>query len=119
MKNSTAQAMADFALAFPEAWLDHPWGDTVVKVRKKIFLFVSKTSEGLSFSLKLPDSAADALESEYASPTRYGLGKSGWVSFAIPAGQEPPIDLLEAYILECYCAVAPKTLVKKLLAEMG
>jgi hypothetical protein len=27
------------ALAYPEAWEDHPWGETVVKVRAKIFLF--------------------------------------------------------------------------------
>ncbi|MCO4747555.1 MAG: MmcQ/YjbR family DNA-binding protein [Proteobacteria bacterium] len=117
MKNSTTQAVADFALTFPDTWVDHPWGDTVIKVRKKIVVMVNESSDDLRFSLKLPESAADALESEYATPTGYGLGKSGWVSFAIPAGKEPPMELLEAYVLEAYCAVAPKTLVKQLLGQ--
>ncbi len=28
------------ALGYPEAWKDHPWGETVVKVGKKIFVFL-------------------------------------------------------------------------------
>ncbi|TNE87025.1 MAG: MmcQ/YjbR family DNA-binding protein [Deltaproteobacteria bacterium] len=119
MNNAAAQLLHDFALALPEAWLDHPWGDTCIKVRKKIFLFVSEEREGLHFTVKLPDSAALALESEHTSPTGYGLGKHGWVSFAIPAGEEPPEEMLEGYVLESYRAVAPKTLVKRLLAEHG
>jgi len=33
--------LADFALSLPEAWADSPWGDAVVKVGKKIFVFAS------------------------------------------------------------------------------
>lgn len=118
MTNDSAQAMLDFVLTLPETWLDHPWGEPAVKVRKKIVVMLTDVAH-LRFALKLPESASDALESEFAEPTGYGLGKSGWVTFTVPAGQEPPLEMLEAYVLEAYCAVAPKTLVKKMLAEMG
>lgn len=118
MNNPSAAALFAFAQTFPEAWVDHPWGDTVVKVRKKIFLFVNEGADELRFTVKLPDSAALALESEHTSPTGYGLGKHGWVSFALPAGEEPPEEVLEGYAIESYRAVAPKTLVNKLLEEL-
>ena len=35
-----AKALREYALAFPEAWEDFPWGDRVVKVGKKIFVFL-------------------------------------------------------------------------------
>ena len=31
--------LRDLALAYPDAKEDHPWGETVVKVRKKVFAF--------------------------------------------------------------------------------
>ena len=31
--------LVKYALAFPEAWEDHPWGENVAKVRKKVFAF--------------------------------------------------------------------------------
>ena len=39
--------MVAFALGLPEAWEDHPWGETVVKVAKKVFVFFGspKSSE--------------------------------------------------------------------------
>ncbi|HEY2703347.1 MAG TPA: hypothetical protein VGL20_06625 [Candidatus Dormibacteraeota bacterium] len=29
-----------FALGLPEAWEDHPWGDTVVRERRRTFAFL-------------------------------------------------------------------------------
>ena len=31
--------LLDYALGLPETYLDHPWGEDVVKVRKKVFAF--------------------------------------------------------------------------------
>ena len=42
------------ALAYPEAWEDHLWGETVIKVRAKIFLFLHEGEDGLRLSVKLP-----------------------------------------------------------------
>ena len=109
------ETLYEAALAYPEAWEDHPWGDTAIKVRKKIFVFLgSLDGDGISFTLKLPSSAPDALLMACATPTGYGLGKSGWVTFrtASPDAIEHPQAL--AWLDESYRAVAPKTLIKQL-----
>ena len=114
MDELSAQVMA-YALGLPEAWEDHPWGDTAIKVRKKVFLFVGRgEAGGLSMSMKLPSSALVALERPWASPTRYGLGKSGWVSMRLSTPGDVGADQILAWVRESYCAVAPKTLARKL-----
>lgn len=110
------------ALTFPEAWEDHPWGDTVVKVRKKVFVFLGlppdQTEDGsYGFSVKLPESAEVALTMTGTEPTGYGLGRAGWVTVRVQPGDEPPADLYSDWLDESYRAVAPKTLVKQLDAD--
>jgi predicted DNA-binding protein (MmcQ/YjbR family) len=102
------------ALAYPEAAEDFPWGERVIKVRGKIFLFLSAVEGRLRLSLKLPQSFLDALTVPGAQPTGYGLGKSGWVSLWFDEGQDVPMERLTAWIDESYRAVAPKRLVKSL-----
>lgn len=106
-------ALREAALGYPEAWEDHPWGETAIKVRKKVFLFLGG-GESLSLSCKLPESHEDALMLPFAKPTGYGLGKSGWVSARFEAGQGVPVDMLLEWLDESYRAVAPKKLVKTL-----
>ena len=103
-----------YSLSFPEAWEDHPWEDTVVKVRKKIFVFVGIYEQQLSLTVKLPESRDYALTLDWTEPTGYGLGKAGWITAHIPLHADVPIDLFEEWIDESYRAVAPKTLVKQL-----
>ena len=110
----TVDRLLKLALSYPEAWEDHPWDETVVKVRKKIFVFVEADAEGLRLSLKLPDSASFALSQPFVTPTGYGLGKSGWVSARFAKGERAPLDLLTDWIDESYRAIAAKTLVKLL-----
>jgi len=50
-----------------------------------------------------------------ASPSRYGLGKSGWVSCRFSGNDKPPLDVLKAWVDESFRAVAPK----KLVASLG
>lgn len=109
-----------FALSLPEAWPDAPWGDRVVKVRKKIFLFVSgPDAEQPAMTVKLPDSRDHALSYPEAFPTRYGLGKHGWVTLYIDQVPEEEREVLLDFVEESYRAVAPKTLVKRLDAEIA
>ena len=55
-----------------------------------------------------------ALGLPYAKPTGYGLGKSGWVSFAPSEAEMPTLEQLKDWIDESYRAQAPKRRVKEL-----
>jgi predicted DNA-binding protein (MmcQ/YjbR family) len=104
-------ALRAYAFSLPEAYEDHPWGESVAKVRKKVFVFFGVSAEW-GFSVKLPESGEAILSFPFASPTGYGLGKSGWVS--IEWSPDLPLELLQTWVLESYRAVAPKKLVAAL-----
>lgn len=109
---SVYQHLRNFALGFAEAHEDHPWGETAIKVRGKVFVFLGGPENGLRISLKLPQSREFALEYPFTEPTRYGLGKSGWVTASFGPEAKAPLDLLEAWIAESYRAIAPKSLAR-------
>jgi predicted DNA-binding protein (MmcQ/YjbR family) len=105
-------ALRKHALGFPEAREDFPWGERVIKVNKKIFVFLHGDAKTLRVTTKLPASYGAALLAPFARPTRYGLGKSGWVSCEFKAGDQVPYDILKSWIEESYRAVAPKRLTR-------
>ena len=103
-----------FALALPEATEDFPWGDRVAKVKGKIFVFLGLDpvpGSGMTLTVKLPASSEAALDLPFVKPTGYGLGKSGWVTATFGPSDHPPVDILKAWIVESYRAVAPKRLI--------
>ncbi len=106
--------LREFALSLPEAVEDFPWDEPVVKVRKKIFVFLGshpgETRAGCG--VKLPESSEEA-RALGCEPMGYGLGKSGWVVARFDP-KDCPVDLLLDWIEESYRTVAPKTLVKQL-----
>jgi predicted DNA-binding protein (MmcQ/YjbR family) len=104
-------ALRKIALAYPEATEDHPWGESAFKVRGKVFVFLSLHDGKLRATTKLPSSGRYALTQPFASPTGYGLGKSGWVTCTFAPGDAVPLDLLEDWVGESFRAVAPKKLV--------
>jgi predicted DNA-binding protein (MmcQ/YjbR family) len=97
-------------LALPEAIEEFPWGHSALKVRRKTFVFLNQSEEELSLSVKLPVSRDFALVFDWAEPTGYGLGRSGWVSARFGREDEPDFELLERWIVESYKAIAPKKL---------
>src|SRR6266852_7711189 len=113
-------ALKKFALTDPEATEHFPWGHVAVKVKGKVFLFLSNglTLDGVVFSMtvKLPNSGKWALTQPFASPAGYGMGKSGWVTCQFRANEEIPVDLLEQWIDESYRTIAPKKVLAKLEA---
>jgi len=106
--------LRDFALQYPEAAEDFPWGERVIKVNKKVFVFLGHSDGGLSMATKLPNSGVAALTLPFAEPTGYGLGKSGWVTARFNSTQKAPVQLLCRWIDESYRAVAPKKLIDRL-----
>jgi predicted DNA-binding protein (MmcQ/YjbR family) len=110
-------AVRRHALALPGAWEDFPWGESVVKVGKKVFVFLGRSGGGLSLSVKLRSSGLLALDLPFTSPTGYGLARGGWVTAEFAKGEAPPTDLLCQWIDESYREVAPKRLVKELDAS--
>ncbi|MBK6939325.1 MAG: MmcQ/YjbR family DNA-binding protein [Planctomycetes bacterium] len=108
-RSSVLKKLLAHALAMPGAWEDHPWDHTVAKVGKKIFVSLGSDADGLiSMSVKLPASAKAALAREDCEPTGYGLGKSGWVTLVATKDSFFPPRMLEGWIEESWCAVAPK-----------
>jgi predicted DNA-binding protein (MmcQ/YjbR family) len=105
-------ALQKLALSFPEAWEDHPWDEVVVKVRKKIFVFLGHAdSDPPTITVKLTESRDHALTIEGAAPAGYGMGKSGWVTLPIT---DVELDLLQDWVEESFRNVAPKTVAAKL-----
>jgi len=109
--------LREHALAYPETHEDFPWGHNAIKVKGKAFLFMAfgiKEDDPFSLSVKLPHSAKQALNLPFASPTEYGLGKSGWVTARFNTKHDVPVEMLKEWIDESFRAVAPKRVLAKL-----
>lgn len=80
--NPYFRALWEHCRAKPEAVEDHPWGETVFKVRTKIFAFLGMP-EGAAVTVK---PAADDLDALLALPfverAPY-IGRYGWVKLRI------------------------------------
>ncbi|SFC45221.1 MmcQ/YjbR family DNA-binding protein [Streptomyces aidingensis] len=111
-------AVREFALGLPGAVEEFPWGECVIKVNKKIFVFlgVGDGSHPPAVTVKLTDADAHAhaLSMPGARPAGYGLGKSGWVWLPLDEEGAPPAALLCDWAEESYRVVAPKRLVTEL-----
>lgn len=117
--NPDEAKLRDLALSFPETTEDFPWGHRALKVKGKTFCWMGTGKEAgaedddFFISCKLPETGAFALSLKGVEPTGYGLGKSGWVSARFKPGKAP-VKMLEEWLVESYCAVAPKKLAKQL-----
>jgi predicted DNA-binding protein (MmcQ/YjbR family) len=113
-----AEPLRAFAFSLPEAWEDHPWGESVAKVGKKVFVFFGSTDDErpFGFSVKLPISNDEALSLPFTVPTGYGLDRGHWVTVRPP--EDTPVELLLAWIEESYRTVAPRALVAQLDAKL-
>src|SRR5262249_37834613 len=109
----------EFALGLPGAYEEFPWGESVAKVNKKVFVFLGHEdadTAGDSVKLKDPSVHAHAMAVPGAGPTRCGVGKAGWVSVPFGEGAPSP-ELLCEWVEESYRVVAPKRQVAELDAR--
>jgi predicted DNA-binding protein (MmcQ/YjbR family) len=112
-----AEPLRTFAFGLPEAWEDHPWGESVAKVGKKVFVFFGIPEEERPFGMavKLPESSDLALTFSWTTLPGYGLDRGHWVAVTPP--DDAPLDMLTEWIEESYRAVAPKALSRRLPAR--
>jgi len=103
-----------YALAKPDATLEHPWGENVTKVRGKVFVFFGMAEPAANapyadyvMGVKLTKALLYAKSLPFVEAMGYGLGKSGWVSVKKPKGALPTA-MFEEGIDESYANVAPK-----------
>ena len=117
MSDVLADPVRQFAAGLPEAWEDHPWGETVYKVGKKVFVFLGIPDPGseLHCTVKLRDSHEEAMAFEWVVPAAYGLARGGWVSCTVP--DDAPLEMITGWIEESYRIVAPKKLVAQLPSD--
>ncbi|MCZ7415796.1 MULTISPECIES: MmcQ/YjbR family DNA-binding protein [unclassified Streptomyces] len=112
------EAVRAFALTLPGAVEEFPWGESVVKVDRKVFVFLEAEEGGQppGLTVKLTDELAHAhaLSCPGAAPAGYGLGRSGWVALPLDARGAPGAELLCDWAEESYRAVAPQ----RFLAEL-
>ncbi|MGW1957487.1 MmcQ/YjbR family DNA-binding protein [Streptomyces sp. NPDC001920] len=112
------EKVREFALGLPGATEEFPWGETVAKVEKKVFVFlgVDDGSHPLGITVKLKDESAHAhaLTCPGAEPAGYGLGRSGWVSIPLQPKGAPAAELLCDWVEESYRTIAPKRLTVEL-----
>ncbi|HVD30081.1 MAG TPA: MmcQ/YjbR family DNA-binding protein [Methylomirabilota bacterium] len=102
------------ALKHPEAWADEPWpGDHVIKVGKKIFVFLGGEGSEVGLGVKLPRSLLFARAQTFVQKMGYGMDKSGWVAARFGKGEKIPLDLLRSWIDESYETVAATALPKR------
>ncbi|KIZ15158.1 MmcQ/YjbR family DNA-binding protein [Streptomyces natalensis] len=107
-----------FALGLPGAVEEFPWGESVIKVNKKVFVFLGvgdgSHPPGITVKLTEPEAHAHALTAPGAEPAGYGLGKAGWVRIPLAETAAPAAELLCDWTEESYRVIAPK----KLIAEL-
>ncbi|MFG2344328.1 MmcQ/YjbR family DNA-binding protein [Streptomyces phaeochromogenes] len=115
------EKVREFALGLPGAAEEFPWGESVAKVNKKVFVFlgVADGSYPLGVTVKLKDEVAHAhaLSSPGAEPAGYGLGKAGWVRVPLEEKGAPAAELLCDWVEESYRTIAPKKLIAELDAR--
>ena len=108
-------ALRAFGLGLPGAHSKSPWPEhDDLAVNDKTFAYLPVAGGKFTLSCKLPYTGYEALNLPFAKPTAYGLGKSGWVSFAPAESEIPSIEQLKEWVEESYRAQAPRRLVKAL-----
>src|ERR1044072_3402205 len=94
---ATISKIREHCLAKPDAFEDHPWGDTVFKVgtKGKIFCFVGTESARITVKSSLEEQSALILHPNIEVAAY--VGRYGWVTVTIPDQDtlELALDLID------------------------
>ena len=124
MSARTWDAVRAFALGLPAAEEDFPWGETVIKVRRKpgvppwrkegvhgpMFLWMGQRHiDSPAMCVKLTGSYEEAVAVAHATPTTIsGLGQWGWLTVGL---RNVRVPLACDWVEESYRNVAPRRFV--------
>jgi predicted DNA-binding protein (MmcQ/YjbR family) len=91
----------------PDAVEDHPWGETVFKIKGKVFVFLGHPeSERVGLTVKAPpDELEPLLMLPFVERARY-VGRFGWVSVRVE--DDEALELALELIDDSYDLIAPK-----------
>jgi predicted DNA-binding protein (MmcQ/YjbR family) len=104
--NPFFQALWDYCSAKPSAVEDHPWGETVFKVRGKVFAFLGH-SNSAAVTVKALPGDRDVLVTLPHIHTAAYVGRFGWITVSIQ--DEDTLSLALDLVDESYnLIVAPK-----------
>jgi hypothetical protein len=125
-------AVRTFALGLPAAEEDFPWGETVIKVRRKpgippwrregvygpMFLWMGQGAvTNPAVCVKLTSSYEEAVAVAHATPTSIsGLGQWGWLTVPL---EEVGVPLVCDWVEESYRNVAPRRFLVELDGRSG
>jgi len=91
-----ADALRDYCLAKPGAWVDQPWeGDFVAKVGDKIFAFMGSESVGLKCGANRAEADEWVLQYPDDASVMAYIGRSGWNTLRL-GGTIPDEEIREA-----------------------
>ena len=110
-------SLKSFALGLPGAWPDNPWGDSVVKVGKKIFVFLGESEEDSGITVKVPESHDHAMSFDRCHADRLRARQGGLGDDPRRRLADDDAEVLHDFVEESYRNVAPKKLIKELDAQ--
>ena len=107
---ATATELRVYALSFPGAYEEFPWGESAFTIAKKMFAVMNgdTSARRLSSTLELGDGRDAALALSFAQPAGYNLGRSSGITSIFEHGADVLSAILRDWIAESYEVVAPK-----------
>jgi len=101
-----AAALAEHCLAFPDAWVDYPWGDIVYKVGGKLFAITGPNLPVWVTVKATPMDAEVLTQLPHIDAAPY-IGRHGWVTVMIE--DEASLDHALFLVAESYALVRAAT----------
>jgi predicted DNA-binding protein (MmcQ/YjbR family) len=105
----TTQELSNFALRLPDAYEDHPFGETpdIYRISGRIFAFVMQRNEQPEIAVKCEPNLAGLLRAQYSAVTPgYHLNKRHWNTVLV--NSDVPDDEILEMIVHSYEQVLSK-----------
>jgi predicted DNA-binding protein (MmcQ/YjbR family) len=104
-QKSYTQTLYEHCQAKPDAVEDHPWGETVFKVKGRVFAFLGRgESSGVTVKVT-PEERDILLQNDSIEVARY-VGRYGWLSVRV--GDDETLQLALGLIDDSYDLIASK-----------